>query len=450
MQHILYMEILGCLSEQGFSLDELVIKTKSLFEEKGMSGFIELLLKLLDESICIGLLTGVSRWKPESCCPEPIYDSHGRRPKEFRTSVGVLKIDWHRLRCRNCGKVLIPLREFLGLKAYQSKTSELEMIVADVISEQSYRRTSRHLSLIGNIPVPRNTLHRWVMESDCDELRVDGRVVDTLFVDGTGYKRRPSDDRNNRGEVRVVLGIRDDGHVIPFGACSGQSWEEIGKQIRSKTSHEGPLANVLVSDGEPGLSEGLSELVNAEQRCHWHTIHDLSYVMWKDKANRKEQRNMQKKMAGIIGIELPAEDFEKVKAKDKEILEKSVDEADVKVENLIAEFNKKGYGHAANYVRKAKDKLFTYIRFFLKYGLVSPRTSSMIERMMREIGRRLKKIAFGWSEKSAAKMARIIIKRITSANEWEEYWKKRLRIEDNVILIYKGVKVQGVQPLLGR
>ena len=125
-------------------------------------------------------------------------------------------------------------------------------------------------------------------------------------------------------------------------------------------------------------------------------------------------------------------------------------EADAKVENLIAEFIKKGYSHAANYVRKAKDKLFTYVRFFLKYGLVSPRTSSMIERMMREIGRRLKKIAFGWSEKGAAKMARIIIKRITSANEWEEYWKKRLRIEDNVILIYKGVKIQGVQPLLGR
>ena len=55
MQHILYMEIIGCLSERGFSLDELVVKTKRLFEEKGMSGFIELLLKLVDESLCIGL-----------------------------------------------------------------------------------------------------------------------------------------------------------------------------------------------------------------------------------------------------------------------------------------------------------------------------------------------------------------------------------------------------------
>ena len=129
------MEVIGRLSERGFSLDEPVLKTKSLFEEKGMSGFIELLLKLLNESLSISLLTGVSWWKPESCCAGPIYDSHGRRPKEFRTSVGVLKIDWRRLSCKNCGRVLIPLREFLDLKAYQSKLSELEMIVTDIISE---------------------------------------------------------------------------------------------------------------------------------------------------------------------------------------------------------------------------------------------------------------------------------------------------------------------------
>lgn len=59
---------------------------------------------------------------------------------------------------------------------------------------------------------------------------------------------------------------------------------------------------------------------------------------------------------------------------------------------------------------------------------------------MREIGRRLKKIAFGWSEEGAAKMAHISIKRITSAHEWEEYWQKRLRITGKVVLVYCGVK----------
>jgi hypothetical protein len=74
------------------------------------------------------------------------------------------------------------------------------------------------------------------------------------------------------------------------------------------------------------------------------------------------------------------------------------------------------------------------VRWWLKSGLVMPRASSMIERLMRELGRRLKRIAFGWSECGAAKMARIIIKRITSAGEWTAYWHARLRITGNVTL----------------
>ena len=66
----------------------------------------------------------------------------------------------------------------------------------------------------------------------------------------------------------------------------------------------------------------------------------------------------------------------------------------------------------------------------------------VVERMMREIGRRLKKIAFGWNEKGAAKMARIIIKRITSAGEWEKYWNEKLRLNGNVIIIFRGVSAK--------
>ena len=105
----------------------------------------------------------------------------------------------------------------------------------------------------------------------------------------------------------------------------------------------------------------------------------------------------------------------------------------------MVELAQKAYSQAVSYVANAKDRLFSYVRFWLRYGLVMPRVSSMIERMMREIGRQLKRIAFGWSEKGAAKMARIIIKRITSAGEWEAYWRKRLRISGNVVLVYRGI-----------
>jgi len=64
----------------------------------------------------------------------------------------------------------------------------------------------------------------------------------------------------------------------------------------------------------------------------------------------------------------------------------------------------------------------------------------MLGRIMRELARRLKRIAFGWSEKGAAKMAAIILKRVTSDSQWQRYWNEKLRISGNVILLFRQIK----------
>ena len=60
---------------------------------------------------------------------------------------------------------------------------------------------------------------------------------------------------------------------------------------------------------------------------------------------------------------------------------------------------------------------------------------------MREIGRRLKKIAFGWSESGAAKMARMVIARILNPTGWREHWEGRKKLGGNAIMIFQGVEV---------
>jgi hypothetical protein len=47
--------------------------------------------------------------------------------------------------------------------------------------------------------------------------------------------------------------------------------------------------------------------------------------------------------------------------------------------------------------------MFSYVRTWLQTGLVTPRVSSMIERMMREIGRRIKKLALVGLQKELQK-----------------------------------------------
>ena len=89
---------------------------------------------------------------------------------------------------------------------------------------------------------------------------------------------------------------------------------------------------------------------------------------------------------------------------------------------------------AATYIRRAKYGMFGYIRRWLKWGLISPRASSMVERVMRELGRRLKKTAYGWSDKGAPKIARIILKRFTNAKAWEDYWQEKMNCAGNVVV----------------
>jgi len=56
-------------------------------------------------------------------------------------------------------------------------------------------------------------------------------------------------------------------------------------------------------------------------------------------------------------------------------------------------------------------------------------------------------MAFGWSEDVAAKMARITIKRFTSAGQWEKYWRERLRIQNNVMIVLRSIKAENPQTL---
>ncbi|MFP5387635.1 MAG: hypothetical protein ACLGHN_16285, partial [Bacteriovoracia bacterium] len=99
----------------------------------------------------------------------------------------------------------------------------------------------------------------------------------------------------------------------------------------------------------------------------------------------------------------------------------------------------KGYSQAATYLANAKDDLFTYLRYWMKTGVVTPRVTSKLERLMREINRRIKKFAFNWSEKGAAIMTRLIIKLICSPKEWENYWVQRMKLSGNIRLTFEGI-----------
>lgn len=436
------MELAVTTSNKGFSLDELVFTLRELMASRGMAGVAELVLHIIDDHLCIAICRNTGEYQLPQCCDCADYEIVNRRPRTFRTSIGEVSIQWRYLRCKKCGKTTVPLRSFLGLEHHQSKSNELEQMVVEVVSEQSYRRSSAHLKKIGEIPVPKSTVHRWVAQSDCDKIDTGTGTFDILYADGTGYKRRPdkSANKDNKGEVRIAFGIDNKGRTQPLGAWSGESWKKIAKDIKGKRKDDKPVAQLLLSDAERGMVAALDPLCNFRQGCHWHGTRDLNYTMWSDDAPLAERKKLQKELAGIIAIELPEDDIEKVSDEDKQILMDEVDAAERKVEKLYRRLATKGYVKASEYVSRLQHQLFSYVRCWLETGLISPRAASWIERVMREVSRRIKRMAFGWSPAGAAKMTNIVLKRFTNKKAWDEYWKKQLRIEGNVIWILRSIK----------
>ena len=107
---------------------------------------------------------------------------------------------------------------------------------------------------------------------------------------------------------------------------------------------------------------------------------------------------------------------------------------------LLAEYlEHKGYSKASTYVTNARSNLFTYLKYWMKTGIVTPKVTSKLERLMREIGRRIKKFAFNWSKKGCAKMTRIILKVITDPKSWEAYWDNKMKLSGNIRLTFEGV-----------
>ena len=78
--------------------------------------------------------------------------------------------------------------------------------------------------------------------------------------------------------------------------------------------------------------------------------------------------------------------------------------------------------------------MFGYVRRWLKTGIICPRASSLIERVIREIARRIKKIAYNWSNKGCAKIARILLKKFTDKKQWQQYWNEKMNISNNVVM----------------
>lgn len=441
------------VKDSGFSLDELVYRMQELFHRQAFPELLAEILMMFDAYLRLNVERRTCL--PLTCgCGSGMFVLDGRRPRKIRTTIGTVDLpQLTRVKCAHCGRTCVPVVELCGLDLYQTKTAGVEKLVVEQCVQTSYRRATKAICDMTGVSVSHSTSHRWVLRTDADEIRVPEDVIATagnpdrvpkpvtIFADGTYCKGRTDDGGARKRDVKVIVGVRQSGDVFPIGTWTGdETWTDIGNELERRKVKFAD-GSILVSDGEEGLAENISKLANGSfQRCHWHAVRDTYMSMWYDGGRIKDIRPVQNRLRKILAIELPKEDFEQVDKEQVGAIEARMGESERALDALIADIRGRGFVKAAAYLEKARHSMFGYLRRWLALGIACPRASSLIERTMRELARRLKRIAYGWKADGLNKVSKLLLKIFSNEDEWKRYWDERMSISNNVLLYFKMTK----------
>jgi hypothetical protein len=346
-----------------------------------------------------------------------------RNLRHVSTVFGQLKLPVRVVECCKCGAFYSPLLSALKVGRYARRESNFEHEVIEAVIDTNYRRLIDGRS----IDISVGGIHNMVVGSDVDQVYQEPVSLEDLsgiMADGTGVKQY----RGRKGELRAVIGVTTAGRVEPLGTFTNTEWSDIERTIKERIKEAEPYNIPFVYDGEPGLDDFLADVAET-QRCTWHGPRGLYHALWEDGLKKKDSQPAIDKIKHLIGIELPEGDFELLKEEDKEPVKTQYDASKAQMQELIETFRQRGYTHGASYLENISDRLFTHIEMWLKSGVIAPKTISLLERVFREIGRRLKRIAWGWCDKAVTKLSKMILLKQYSRDKWEEYWKHKLGIE---------------------
>jgi hypothetical protein len=360
------------------------------------------------------------------------YRNNNRR---FSTVFGKLDLRLRVAQCCNCGAYYSPLLSALKVGRYARNEANFEHEVIEAVIDTNYRRLIDGRS----IDISLGGIHNVVVGSDIDETfqePVSVKDLSAIMADGTGVKQQ----KGRKGELRAVIGITNKGCVEPLGSFTNTEWPEIERTIKERIKEAEPYNIPFIYDGEPGLDDFLSGVAES-QRCTWHGSRGLYHALWEDGVKKKDSQPETDKIKHLIGIELPEGDFEILKEADKDQVKGQYEISKSEIRELIKTFQDKGYKHGAAYVENLADRLFTNIELWLKTGIIAPKTTSLLERVFREIGRRLKKIAWGWSDKAVTNLSKMIMIRQYSRDKWEQFWKNKLEIKGYFDIKILSVKI---------
>lgn len=317
----------------------------------------------------------------------------GSRERTLRTSSGLLVFALKQLTCRDCRRTWSPFAQLLGLAPRQRIAEELVRKMVEGVTELSYAKTCEFAEAWLGASVTPRTLHRFVQERGARLRFTPAEPTRVVVADGT---KVPAGSSERGTDVRLSFQIleryAEHGRVAVEKRIAG--WG-MGPGGWSDALPAGICTEVIVTDREKGLPELIAERFPGirHQHCEWHLSHTLGHLLYLDGVKVKERKPLTAKLSHIMWWET-TEDRRAAYVKFCEGLENRP---------------------------KAHTMLSDALGNVLFEKPSSERTSSVMEREMREVNRR-SDVGVRWSERGIDNLLRLRAARRINKDDFERVW----------------------------
>lgn len=330
------------------------------------------------------------------------FRRRGRRRRRVLSRVGRLELRLAMVGCR-CGHRFAPLLAALGVAPRARLAPGLARRALELCSELPYARAAAQLRReAGAAPSPRSLgrlVRRAAERIALDQPRSPLSGIDAVLIDETRVRAGPRKGPDDRGrELKIGVGLRTIGagrRIELLGATLADGWTSLGPVLAAARG-----ARIAVTDGEWGaralLAARLPQIPH--QVCTFHVRHSLAHRLWQDGVPFARRRALAAQLGNAI-------EFARSAASADHALASARDRAE-----------RERWRHTARHLREVAPHLATWLRLDPSGRLAH--TTSLLERTMREVNRRVDPVGVRWSLEGARAMTTLVLARRFAHPRW--------------------------------
>lgn len=318
----------------------------------------------------------------------------GRRVRRLKTLFGEISVPLVQVSCGACGGTRAVGAEILGLETRRRMSVELEQQALECVYGMSYRRSERALQGCAGVSISASTLHRLVQRRGAEiELRADP-AAEVVLADGTKVR---AGSRTELEELRMavqVLGRTEEGgrrraRVRLLGL-------EVGPGGWPRVMQPAPNTQVVVTDAELPVRAHVRDCYPGarHQQCEWHVGHALNWSLRTDGVPLAERKQRRAELGKILWGEAPVEARKQ------------------QYDAFIATLSQSPTSQKQ--LRQAQAHT-------LFEPASSERTTSLLERQMREVDRRAWN-GSRWSSRGLGNLLRLSFARTHNPDDYQRLW----------------------------